>query len=81
MVVWDVFVVDVEVDDEDEVDDDEDAVEVELSDIDNVERGRVTFCDVVVVFAEVVLGVVRFAEVVLGMLVLEVVSLSGSSFL
>ena len=69
--------VDVEVEDEDEVDDDEDAVEVELSDIDNVERGRVTFC----VFAEVVLGVVRFAEVVLGMLVLEVVSFSGSSSL
>ena len=73
------MVVDVEVEDDDEVDEDENAVEVVFSDIDNVEGGRITLCIVVVVFAEVVLGVVRFAEVVLGMLVAEVVSFSGSS--
>jgi hypothetical protein len=63
-------VVDVEVDveDDDEVDEDEDAIEVELSDMDTVERGRVTFNFTVVILSDVVLGV----------WVLEVVSVSRS---
>jgi hypothetical protein len=60
--------VEVDVEDDDEVDENEDAVEVELSDMDTVERGRVTFNFTVVILSDVVLGV----------LVLEVVSVSRS---